>query len=356
MTATGSGWHATVSGWLPVAIASADLVDDEDRQSRWPAVAAGVVDPCATGLPALHQIDPGRSGRALLCPDPGQVFADTATPQALAGADGDLPAGVAVGDPLTVNGLTGVDCRAGATACGLDPVAFADGGSPLVDCTDGSCPAVESLLPLEADPAVCGDGWQAVRDGGTYDTSIPGVDLGCVTRGELFDQVVQLLDGDFRLEMVASVPQAGQAAADELACTDVADHELADLAAYARLEQLGWPVQRASAPGDVPSLCALELPARRGELYALAAAAAGLAEVAPTTVAPVDVADRHLGLGPDVLPADYAGLVAAAVDAGLPTSVDDCPDGSGRACVQPDVTVTVGQVAEVLSELLVAGW
>lgn len=340
--------HVTRTLQVQVAPASGDLPVAFDAADMFGGFATQTPQLCGVGFAALHQIPSALSGRALLCPDPSQVYTSTTIVEASLAQD-EPTLGLTAGDPIGVNGLTGIDCRTSAAACGLDAAAFVtDTSSPLGDCTDGDCPTVETLLALDSDPARCEDGWRQVRDGANYVASTSGLDLGCVNAGELTAAVIGLVDGP------AATADERYSTGDTLVCDGTPSY------AIARSAHLGLPSLAASQPGGTPDTCDPALPATRMQAYALVAGVLGLEPVplasldaAAHAALPADVLDRHLGgSAPGLaapLPADDAGLIVAGLQAGLPLVGDQtCADGTA-GCLGTERTITRGQLAALLA-------
>jgi hypothetical protein len=334
--------HATLAVDVLVAPASADT--PIDAQLVMAGYATGLFPTCGTALASVYATPVGLSGRALRCPDPAYVYAEP-------GFGADMFQSGSAGTKISSNGLTGEACLRSAWACGLDPAVFAQGGSPLSSCTGASCPTdgwrLNGSSPILLVDARCVDGWRSVRSAAIYAGSVPGLELGCVSRQELYTVLVGLFDG---------VGVVGRPISDASVCTDAGSFSASELYPVLRAHRLGLAPLRRQNPNSPAQLCAPGQAARRDEAYISLGALLGASAPISSAGLP-DLVDLHLGHVPVARDATVALLprplaqhdgsrIAGALSAGLPLVGDaSCPDGSSGDCFNPDVAITRGHLA-----------
>jgi hypothetical protein len=225
-----------------------------NAESMWAVAALGLLEPCGVFLPtngqALSNATPGDPGRALFCPKAPSVNAVK-------------PGGTVA--PFTTNGVTGTNCLASASACGLPANAWSNNGlAATATCTAACVTELTSRGFLNTSGQVvyrddvCGDNRTAGRDR----SAVRGTENGCVTYGDFLTGLGRALDSSKNSDNSAELPTAG-------ACLSAAPR-----GAQRAYKLLSGAPAAANRPGLV-RMCDLDAAITKAEAYALVAAATG---------------------------------------------------------------------------------
>lgn len=320
-----------------------------DRAAIWTVAAYQIMTACRGATTSLGA--PSQS-RGAFCVSP------TPNPQA-----------AALSESSVTNGATGVSCLTAASLgpsyvlppyenCGLDPSAFLTlgsgaSGNPLNTCGSTCESALVAANQMSSGGALllntanCGDGWVAQQQGTNY-SAIPGVENGCVSRGQFYQALVTALYGGTPTTGSPLSFSSSQLASAASACPgDAASLSGSPYASY---------VERAAALGLTTTWlgttsCDLNAPITKGEAYRIIAQATGTPN-ATSCSGYRDLTDETLGHGA-VTPDPQCLADLALVATGVPV-VDSttCVDGGGGTCFNPYDPLSRGGLATLLASLV----
>lgn len=345
----------------------------EDREAIWVTSALGLFDQCRVATAQKDGASDFEIGRSMFCAEPKTPANFPASAPLVPGDAGD-----------PINGITGQSCFDAWWVCNLPKDAFA-GPNPTPHFTPGAAPDATLLSnlgvydsgsgQLRYDPTNCGDGWLATETSPGVWAVEPGIEDGCVSRGEWYDILMRAVDG-----FIAHNPALGNArlAAPlnyEL-CADHEDYTHSSSLGYRRAVKLG--VAENTIPGREDH-CDLDRAITKREAYTSLGNVFGVKltidrleadpEINPMTECQVgtpfrDLADRNLNTAANPVTGDYDdGLidddcvkVSQTLSRGAPVVGDMvCHWGSGNeetTCVNLDDPFTRGEVAVALGAVL----
>jgi hypothetical protein len=242
--------------------------------------------------------------------------------------------------PTSLNGVTGLSCLASPSVCGFPPADFAasGGGNPVAGC-GATCIAdltsqgyLQTNGNLAFNPLNCTYGYGPVLTGGNWSVVPGAITPGCVTRGQFFQTLAQLLDSN---------PSASQATlqSSTLACPDATP-------AMKRVAALGI-----SPIYDNSGYCFPTLGISKEDAYVALSQALQLNKPTscPTTLR--DLADETLGHGTPT-PDPNCEALWSLFNAGLPLLGNTtCADGTG-VCFNGSDFFTNADEAVLFSGLL----
>lgn len=366
LTSSGNTYYGTASikvlvspryGDVPSAQPSASppVLARSDSEAIWAVGALKLFSPCRADLPAVDGVNPNSVlvNEGEFCPEPkpgyGPAQPPGATPPPVNSwlptaptAPGAAPDGTSAGP---VNGVTGAACLAAAANCNLPTDTFiaADGGNTNAVCnpnpnnsgTTSATTACENQVELAFEsegllaessgalvvtPTNCGTGYSLIQSGSAWKAA-PGVDAGCVSRGDFFSAVITALDGSPSGRTIGAAP-AG--------CTSGPYAY-----AFSRAAYLGLP-DTTEANASSPAACDASGPLTKAVAYQVLAAAAALPTPSSCPSGLSDMSGQ---------PATDCSVLAA----GGPLVGDTtCPSGTGT-CYNPSQPVTRAESATLIA-------